>query len=83
MASVTSPSSVLTGVGSLVFSGVAVWLLYRLCVGAGLAPPIAAASAPMLALAPLFSVQSTYALADVPHVALVVACIVAFLSWDR
>jgi hypothetical protein len=68
---------------SLVFSGVAVWLLYRLCVGAGLAPPIAAASAPMLALAPLFSVQSTYALADVPQVTLVVACIVAFLSWDR
>ncbi len=68
---------------SLVFSGVAVWLLYRLCVGAGLAAPIAAVSAPMLAMAPLFSVQSTYALADVPHVALVVACTVTFLWWDR
>ena len=68
---------------SLVLSGVAVWLLYRLCVGAGLAAPIAAVSAPMLALAPLFSVQSTYALADVPHVALVVACTVTFLWWDR
>jgi hypothetical protein len=68
---------------SLVFSGLAVWLLFRLGVRAGLEPPIAAASAPMLALAPLFSVQSTYALADVPHVALVVACVASFLAWDR
>jgi len=40
-------------------------------------------SAPMLALAPLFCVQGTYALADVPHMTLVVACAVTFLAWDR
>jgi 4-amino-4-deoxy-L-arabinose transferase-like glycosyltransferase len=67
----------------LFFSGLAVWLLYRLGVGVGLEASIAAASAPMLALAPLFSVQSTYALADVPQVALILACILAFLLWDR
>jgi hypothetical protein len=67
----------------LVFSALAVWLLYRLGIRAGLEASIAAASAPMLALAPLFSVQSTYALADVPQVALIVACTLAFLLWNR
>ena len=67
----------------LAFSGAAVWLLYRLCLAAGLAPWVAAASAPMLGLAPLFSVQGTYALADVPHAALVLAGVLAFLCWDR
>jgi hypothetical protein len=67
----------------LIFSGLAVWLLHRVGVRAGLEASIAATSAPMLALAPLFSVQSTYALADVPHVALVVACVASFLAWDR
>ena len=37
----------------------------------------------MIGLAPLFGVQGTYALADVPHAALVLGGVLAFLSWDR
>src|SRR4029453_18517930 len=68
---------------SVVFSGAAVALLYVLCLGAGIPAPTAAASAPMLALAPLFIVQGTYALPDAAHAALVLAMLVAFLAWDR
>src|SRR4030095_7303462 len=68
---------------SVVFSGAAVALLYVLCLGAGIPAPTAAASAPMLALAPLFIVQGTYALPAAGPAALVLALLLAFLAWDR
>jgi hypothetical protein len=67
----------------LLFSGLAVVLLFLVCLEARLSPWLAAASAPLLALAPLYTVQTTYGLADTPHLALVLAAVYAFLKWDR
>ncbi|HEY6066003.1 MAG TPA: phospholipid carrier-dependent glycosyltransferase [Thermoanaerobaculia bacterium] len=66
-----------------IFSAAAVVLLFLLCLEVGLAPWLAASSAPLLALAPLYAVQSTFALADVPDVALLLGSIYAFLRWAR
>jgi Dolichyl-phosphate-mannose-protein mannosyltransferase len=68
---------------SLAFSGAAVALLYVLCLAAGIPAGIAAVSAPIFALAPLFLVQGTYALPDAGHAALIVGMLVAFFAWDR
>lgn len=68
---------------SLAVSGVAVFLLYLVCIESGLSPWLAATSAPLLALAPLYGVQTTYALADGLHVALLLASIYVFLTWHR
>lgn len=67
----------------LSFSAVAVLLLYLICIEAGLSRWLAATSAPLLGLAPLYGIQTTFALADAPNVALLLASIYVFLKWHR
>ena len=75
---------VLTGrILSIALSGLAALLLYLLCLQAGVTPQLAALAVPLLALAPLYVVQTTYALADAAHLVCVLAAVSAFFVWDR
>lgn len=64
-------------------SGLAVVLLFLLCIATGIRPWMAAVSAPLLALAPLYAVQSGYGLADIPNVSSIVAYAWVFTLWLR
>lgn len=74
---------IITGRLISLFAGLlTAWILWRLCVAAGIRDEWAVAAPGLLLFAPLFAVHSMYGLPDILNTALVAGYALAFVRWS-